>query len=87
MKVAAQFSVSYFKAHCTRILRELEKSPPESRILVTNHGRVVATVSPGNGGAAIDPKDWLGSLHDSVIRYDDPFAPAGPAGDWLAAEL
>jgi hypothetical protein len=77
-------SVSYFKAHCTRILRELERRPPQWRIQVTNRGRVVATIAPGNEGAPVDPGAWLGSLQGSVLRYDDPLAPATASADWSA---
>lgn len=84
MKTTAQISVSHLKAHCTRIIREFEKQPPESRILVTNRGRVVATIAPRNEGAPVDPASWLGSLQGTVVRYDEPFSPASAAGDWLA---
>jgi len=52
--------------------------------MVTNRGRVVATIAPGNEGAPVDPATWLGSLQGSVLRYDDPLAPAAASGDWSA---
>jgi len=84
MKKTTDPSVSYFKAHCTRIRRELEKRPPQWRIRVANRGRVVATIAPGDDGAPVDPAVWLGSLNGSVIRFEELFAPAAGPGDWSA---
>jgi antitoxin (DNA-binding transcriptional repressor) of toxin-antitoxin stability system len=80
-----QVSVSDFKAHCTAILRDLDRHP--QRIEVTNRGRVIAVVSPAESAASDEPATWLGSLRGSVLRYDAPFAPAVDASDWDAARL
>jgi hypothetical protein len=84
MKTSARLSISYFKAHCTQILRDLEKRPAHWRILVTNRDRVIATVAPGNEGAPVDPAAWLGSLQGTVLRFDEPLAPAADSGEWSA---
>ena len=75
-----QLSVSEFKAHCTAILRELEAHP--RCIEVTNRGRVIAVVAPPNLTSAVDPAAWLGSLRGSVVRYEEPFAPATESSAW-----
>jgi len=74
-----RFSVSYFKAHCTELLRRVER---EGRVFeVTNHGRVIATVAPPASADGMDPTKWLGSLRDTVIRQAEPEAPVS-SGAW-----
>ena len=77
-----QVSVSEFKAHCTALLRELDTHP--QRIEVTNRGRVIAVVAPPDSSVPADPDTWLGSLRGSVLRYEEPFAPAAEVSEWDA---
>jgi prevent-host-death family protein len=53
----------------------LEKARRGQRILVTSRGRVIAQISPPTAAA-----DEIGRarelLKGSVLRYDEPFAPA-----------
>ena len=79
-----QISVSEFKAQCTALLRDLEAHP--QRIEVTNRGRVIAIVTPPDSGRSPRPADWLGSLRGSVLRYDEPFAPAAEPDAWHATQ-
>jgi hypothetical protein len=39
---------------------------------------------PSRGDAVVSPKDWLGSLRGSVLRYDAPFEPVADANEWDA---
>ena len=51
------------------------------RIRVTSRGQIIAELTPPTASAdevALARK----RLRGSVVRYDDPFEPAFPAGDW-----
>jgi prevent-host-death family protein len=59
----------------------LEKARRGQRFLVTSRGRVIAQISPPTPAAdEIDRAREL--LKGSVLRYDEPFAPAIEHGDW-----
>lgn len=77
-----QIPVSEFKAQCTALLRDLDTHA--QRIEVTNRGRVIAIVTPPEAERAARPEDWLGSLRGSVLRYEEPFAPAVEPTAWDA---
>lgn len=50
-------------------------------IRVTVHGRAIAEITqPSVAGS--DAETARARLRGSLVRYDDPFAPAVPAGDW-----
>jgi antitoxin (DNA-binding transcriptional repressor) of toxin-antitoxin stability system len=68
---------SVFKARALELCREVEASG-ESLIL-TDHGRPVLEVRPYHD----DELDPLGSLRQSVVRYERPTDPVGDA-EWEA---
>lgn len=69
-----------FKAHCLRILDEVQRSGES--VTITKRGKPVAEVKPVQ-----DPKQPLkplrGMLRSDRYRYDDPDAPAYD-GPWNA---
>ena len=48
---------------------------------VTVHGRAIAEISPP-GQYGQDPEVIRARLRSSMVRFDDPLAPALPAGEW-----
>ena len=77
---ATQIPVSEFKASCTKILREVASG--RKQIEVTNHGRVVAVVSPPKR-LARSMKEFAGSLRGTVTYRKGWDAPMGTK-DWDA---
>jgi prevent-host-death family protein len=68
-----------FKAHCLRILDEVDRS--RESVTVTKRGRPVAEVRPV---AKQERRSIIGALKGSVLQYDRPFEPAADADDWHA---
>jgi prevent-host-death family protein len=69
-----------FKAACLRIIDEMNRDGEP--VIVTKRGKPVAVLSP----VATDKKPvsiW-GAMRGTVLRYDDPFAPATDPNDWDA---
>ena len=67
-----------FKAHCLRILDEIERSGEP--VTITKRGRPVAEVKPvGRKGR----RSIIGALKGDMYRFDDPFTPAYD-GPWNA---
>lgn len=73
--------ISKFKAACTRVLREVAAA--EQLIEITNHGKVVALISPPP--ARKRRGSFWGSLHGASVAADDLVAPAIAAKEWHAA--
>lgn len=73
--------ISKFKAACTRVLREVAAA--EQLIEITNHGKVVALISPPP--ARKRRGSFWGSLHGASVAADDLVAPAVAAKEWHAA--
>jgi len=69
-----------FKADCLKVIDQMGRD--HRPVTVTKRGRPVATVSPVD--VAKTPS-IIGALSGTVLRYDDPFAPAAAASDWDAA--
>jgi prevent-host-death family protein len=69
-----------FKAECLRIIEQMARD--REPVTITRRGRPVAVLTPvvEAGSASI-----IGALEGSVLRYDDPFAPAADPTDWHAA--
>ena len=78
-----QISVSEFKAKCTQIVREVATRP--YTVEITNHGKVVAIVSPSPVEAQADPKRFWGSLKGSVAYMAPDFDEPAGDGEWEAA--
>jgi antitoxin (DNA-binding transcriptional repressor) of toxin-antitoxin stability system len=69
-----------FKATCLRMNDEMKADG--EHVFITRHGKPVAVLSPA---VPAESKSVFGALKGSVLRYDDPFAPAADADDWAAA--
>lgn len=68
-----------FKADCLRLIDEMGKD--HQPVTITRHGRPVAVLTlPAVAG----PSSIVGAMKGSVLRYDDPFAPATDPADWAA---
>ena len=72
--------ISEFKAACTQVLREVALA--EKMIEVTNHGKVVALVTPPSRRRK---NAFWGSMRGTATATDDLVAPAIPAGEWRAS--
>lgn len=69
--------IAEFKAHCTRLIGEMERDGEP--ISITRRGKVVAVMRPVE---TPQPKSRFGFLKGSVVRYDDPFEPAVDPREW-----
>ncbi len=75
--------IAEFKAHCTRLLRELEQDGVP--ITVTNRGKPVAVLRSPQDQAEADGQSAIGFLRSDQYRCDwDPEEPAGDPDDWEA---
>lgn len=69
-----------FKAKCLQIIDRINKD--REPVTITRRGRPVALLVPiGDAG---ERAPIIGALRGSVLRFDEPFAPAAPASDWDA---
>lgn len=68
-----------FKAHCLRILDEVERSGEP--ITITKRGKPVAEVTPV---AKKERKSIIGCMKGSVLKYERPFDPAVDPDEWEA---
>lgn len=68
-----------FKAHCLRILDEIERTGEP--VTVTKRGRPFAQVNPI---AKKERRSIIGALKGSVLKYEGPFDPAIDSGEWNA---
>ena len=68
-----------FKARCLKLIDHVHESGQP--ITITKRGRIVAVLQPAGHD---DAKPWL-RLRDTVLKYDEPFAPAVDPADWDAA--
>jgi prevent-host-death family protein len=69
-----------FKAKCLALIDEMNRT--KVPIIVTNRGKPVAEIYPAR--VESDGKPFIGSMKGSVLRYDDPFAPAIDPDEWEA---
>lgn len=70
-----------FKASCLKIIDQINRD--KQPVTITKRGTPVARLSPiaktaGEGSI-------IGAMKGSVLRYDDPLAPAAETSDWNAA--
>lgn len=68
-----------FKAHCLRILDEVQRSGES--VTVTKRGRPVAEVKPVE---ARERRSIIGAMKGTVRKYDRPFEPACDPEEWNA---
>ena len=67
-----------FKANCLKIIDQIGKD--KQSVTITKRGNPVARLVPiedRNGKTSI-----IGAMKGSVLRFDDPFAPAADPSDW-----
>ncbi len=69
-----------FKADCLKLIDQM--SHDRQPVTITKRGRPVAILHPVNAAA---PASIIGALRGSVLRYEDPMAPALEPGSWSAA--
>lgn len=78
-EMTKQVPATAFKAECLRLIDEMRDDG--ETVIVTKHGKPVAMVSPLRQDEA---GGIIGALKGTVLRYDDPFAPALEDGAWDA---
>ena len=74
-----EVSATEFKIRCLRIIQEMGRSGRP--VTITRRGRPVALLSPL---PRRDAPPFVGMLAGTVLRFDDPLAPAATPEDWLA---
>lgn len=77
---AKTVAAAEFKATCLRLIEEMNEDGQP--ITITKRGRPVAVLSPVSG--TTEKKGIVGVMKGSVLRYDDPFAPAIDPEEWDA---
>ena len=78
---ARQIPAAEFKARCLRIIKEMNRDG--GSVTITNRGRPVAVLSPvPASGEKLPP--FIGMMKGTVLRYEEPFAPATTPADWSA---
>jgi prevent-host-death family protein len=70
-----------FKATCLRLIDEMNEDGQP--ITITKRGKPVAVLTPVVENVA-EKKGIVGLMKGSVLRYDDPFAPALDSSEWEA---
>lgn len=68
-----------FKAECLRMIDQMGRD--HQAVTITKRGRPVAVLTPIKAAAA---PSLFGAFQGSVLRYDDPFAPALDPSEWNA---
>jgi prevent-host-death family protein len=68
-----------FKAHCLRILDEVERTG--EGVTVTKRGRPMVEVKPI---ARKERRSIIGAMKGTVLKYERPFDPAIDPGEWEA---
>jgi len=69
-----------FKAECLHLIDQVGRDGEP--ITITKRGKPVAMLVPTQAPAR---SSIIGALRGTVLRYDDPFAPATDPADWNAA--
>jgi prevent-host-death family protein len=72
-------SATQFRVKCLHVIDQMTRD--HEPVTVTKRGRPVAIVMPV---VPKEPISIIGALRGSVLRYDDPFAPAAATSDWKA---
>lgn len=68
-----------FKAHCLRILDEVQRSGEP--VTITKRGKPVAEITAAKPA---ERKPLFGALKGTVLKYDRPFDPAIEPEEWNA---
>ena len=72
-----QVAISKFKAKCFSLLEQVQKT--RNPIRITRFGKPVAEVVPVR---LTGPRDWMGSMRDSIEILGDIVSPVGDETDW-----
>ncbi len=78
---AKTVAAAEFKATCLRLIDEMNEDGQP--ITITKRGKPVAVLTPITE-KAVEKKGIVGLMKGSVLRYDDPFAPALDPSEWEA---
>ena len=81
--MSRRIGVATFRKTCARLIAQVgeEREP----ITITRHGRPVAVLAPVS--SPDDGKQRIvGALRGSVLRFDEPFAPAADPAEWDALD-
>ena len=76
-----KMSISEFKAKCTQVVREV--GAEYRTVDLTNRGKIVAHIVTSEPETKPDPKNFLGSLKNTVVYLDGWDEPLGEE-DWEA---
>ena len=68
-----------FKAECLHLIDQISRD--REPVTITKRGKPVAMLKPIEPA---EPSSIIGALRGTVLRYDDPFAPALDPADWNA---
>lgn len=68
-----------FKAKCLRVIDKMNRD--HEPVTITKRGKPVAVLSPVKTD---EPQSIWGAMRGTVLRYDDPFAPAINPEAWDA---
>jgi prevent-host-death family protein len=74
-------SATAFKAKCLALIEEMNRT--KVPIIITKRGKPVAEMYPARDAGVVS-KSLFGSMNGTVLRYDDPFAPAVDPSEWDA---
>jgi prevent-host-death family protein len=73
-----EISISEFRTHCSRLIREVSETKQPIRI--TRRGKGVAEVHPPSARAG----DWIGSMKDRIEILGDIVGPVSEEDEWEA---
>jgi prevent-host-death family protein len=70
MAMGKMIGAAEFKAHCLRILDEVERT--REPVTITKRGRVVGELHPA---PVKEKRPFIGCMKNEIYRFDDPFSP------------
>ena len=73
--------IAAFRKTCASLIAQV--SEEREPITITRHGRPVAVLGPVSASDG-EERRIIGALRGSVLRYDDPLAPAADPAEWAA---
>ena len=78
--VTKMMGAAEFKAKCLRVIDKMTRDLEP--VTITKRGKPVAVLSPAKPDDK--PASIWGAMRGTVLRYDDPFAPAVDPAEWNA---
>ena len=76
-----KIAAAEFKAKCLRVIEQMNRD--HQPVTITKRGQPVAVLSPVKPDDK--PASLWGAMRGTVLRYDDPFAPAVDPDEWNSA--